>query len=91
MSQINEACRSKYEEADNAKQFGRNGCQAVMVNGKKCGERQTLQICREFNNMYQKKMKEIDEIAGGDCCEVSNSGVSIKFFFFLTIRAKFES
>lgn len=62
------------------KQFGQDGCQVILKSGNKCGEQQTLQICREFNQMYADKLKEIDNIGGGDCIEVPPSS---SLFYFL--------
>lgn len=50
--------------------FGPDGCPAV-ANGRRCGETRNLQIIQEFKRLYETKMKQIDDAAGGDCVQVS--------------------
>lgn len=47
----------------------RDVCQ-VQVGDKICGETQTLQITREFRQLYEDKLKQIDSVGGGDCVQV---------------------
>lgn len=47
----------------------RDVCQA-QVGDKICGETQTLQITREFRQLYEDKLKQIDSVGGGDCVQV---------------------
>lgn len=46
-----------------------NGCQA-QIGDKICGETDTLEITREFRQLYEDKLKEIDSVGGGDCVQV---------------------
>lgn len=55
--------------------FGPDGCPAV-ANGRRCGETRNLQIIQEFRRLYEDKMKQIDDAAGGDCIQVSDMLVS---------------
>ncbi|XP_022903275.2 putative leucine-rich repeat-containing protein DDB_G0290503 isoform X7 [Onthophagus taurus] len=50
------------------KSFGPDGCPAL-VDGSRCGETKNLQIIKEFKRLYEDKMKQIDDIAGGDCIQ----------------------
>lgn len=43
----------------------------VPVGDRICGETQTLQITKEFRQLYEDKLKQIDTMAGGDCTQVS--------------------
>ncbi|KAF2903682.1 hypothetical protein ILUMI_02477 [Ignelater luminosus] len=42
-------------------------CQYPIGNNQKCGETQTLEIIKEFRQLYENKMKQIDAEGGGDC------------------------
>lgn len=53
------------------KSFGQDGCQVVFQSGEKCGEQDTLQICKQFNEIYANKLKEFDTMGAGDCTEVN--------------------
>lgn len=57
-------------EAISTIQFGPDGCKA-RENGEKCGETETLSIINDFNQLYEEKISQIDEITGGDNAEVS--------------------
>lgn len=45
-------------------------CQ-VYEGDKPCGETQTLQIIKEFRELYERKMQQIESTGGGDCAQVS--------------------
>lgn len=53
-------------------------CQYPIGNNQKCGETQTLEIIKEFRQLYENKMKQIDAEGGGDCV----SGLQVKYTFF---------
>lgn len=53
-----------------AERFSREVCQ-VPVGNRICGETQTLQITREFRQLYEDKLKQIDNVGGGDCAQVN--------------------
>lgn len=59
------------EAESEAREFGPEGCSVVLGDGERCGEQETLRICRQFNEMYEAKMREIDAVGGGDCAEVT--------------------
>lgn len=76
--------RTKREHTD-----GKGACQ-FSVGGKICGETHTLDIVHEFKQLYEDKIREIDNIGGGDCAEVrhrenlQNFGSGV--VFVLTVR-----
>lgn len=57
---------------------GRNGNSTCYVTGSKCLG--TLEIVKEFNKLYEGKMKEIDEKGGGDCVKVCCCGHNLTFW-----------
>ncbi|GJQ86609.1 hypothetical protein Trydic_g7841 [Trypoxylus dichotomus] len=48
--------------------FGPEGCPAI-ASGRRCGETKNLQIIQEFRKLYEDKMQQIDDAAGGDCVQ----------------------
>lgn len=64
----------------------REPCQ-VYDGDKPCGETQTLQIVKEFKELYEKKMHEIESTGGGDCVQV-NIYLFTCFLFVAVIRGR---
>lgn len=62
-----------------------NGCR-VQVGSQSCSETQTLDIIKEFNRLYESKMREIDSEAGGDNLQVN----TFKFYMWVCLMVFFK-
>lgn len=50
----------------------RDPCQ-VYEGDKPCGETETLKIVKQFRDLYEKKLQQIESTGGGDCAQAQVS------------------